>query len=189
MSHHSAGAAVPRLVHAEGNEDAARTDGGAADPLIGQALWRLEDARSRAVEWSARIRNLDWAPAPGLSSAGDPLYHLAAIELDWLGSEVRGDDFPGGWEEWFPVDVRDEQGRLSEVRGETRERHLARLSWVRSGLLATLRVMTVADFREPRVLPAYTVTPEWVLHHLALHEAHHAGQIAFLGHLHRAANS
>lgn len=161
---------------------------GATDPLIGQALWRLEDARSRTLKGVVKVDDLDWAPAPGLSSAGDLLYHLAAIELDWLGTEVRRGEFPGGWEEWFPVDVRDGQGRLVEMRGETRERHLARLSWVRSELLSTFRTMTLDDFHEGRVLPAYTVTPEWVLHHLTLHEAHHAGQIAFLGHMHRAAN-
>lgn len=160
----------------------------AADPTVGRALWRLEDARSRTLERLEKVPDVDWAPAPGLSSAGDLLYHLAAIELDWLGSEVRGDAFPEGWEEWFPVDVRDGQGRLSQMRGEMRDRHLARLAWVRSELLAAFQPMTLTDSREGWVLPAYTVTPEWVLHHLTLHEAHHAGQIAYLGHLHRAAH-
>lgn len=160
---------------------------GATEPVVGRALWRLVDARSRTLERLEKIADVDWSPAPDLSSVGDLLYHLAAIELDWLGAEVRGGVFPEGWQEWFPVDVRDRQGHLSELRGEALARHLARLAWVRSELLATFQSMTLMDFREPRVLSAYTVTPEWVLHHLTLHEAHHAGQIAFLGHLHRAA--
>lgn len=160
----------------------------AANPVIGGALWHLEDARARTLERLAKVPELDWAPTPGLSSAGDLMYHLAAIELDWLGAEVRGDIFPPGWEEWFPVEVRDPRGRLSELRGEPLDRHLARLAWVRAELLATFQVMPLEDFGRARELPAYTVTPGWVLHHLTLHEAHHAGQIAYLGHLYRAAN-
>lgn len=161
----------------------------AADPTIGQALWPLEDARQDTLALLPEGLNVDWTPAPGISSVGDLLYHLAAIELDWLACEVRGDVFPDGWEAWFPVDVRDAQGHLSELRGEPLDRHLARLAWVRAELLATFQAMSLASFREPRVLPAYTVTPEWVLHHLTLHEAHHAGQIALLGHLRRAASA
>jgi uncharacterized damage-inducible protein DinB len=161
----------------------------AADPAIGQALWQLGDARQDTLALLPEGLDVDWAPAPGVSSAGDLLYHLAAIELDWLACEVRGDVFPDGWEAWFPLDVRDAQGRLSELRGESLERHLARLAWVRAELLATFQPMSLETFRELRVLPAYTVTPEWVLHHLALHEAHHAGQVALLGHLRRAASA
>ena len=37
--------------------------------------------------------------------------------------------------------------------------------------------MTLDDYRRLRSLPDYDVTPEWVLHHLAQHEALHRGQI------------
>ena len=37
--------------------------------------------------------------------------------------------------------------------------------------------MTLDEFRRPRSLPQYDVTPEWVLHHLTQHEAEHRGHI------------
>jgi uncharacterized damage-inducible protein DinB len=37
--------------------------------------------------------------------------------------------------------------------------------------------MDLAEFRRVRALPAYDVTPEWVLHHLMQHEAEHRSQI------------
>jgi uncharacterized damage-inducible protein DinB len=40
--------------------------------------------------------------------------------------------------------------------------------------------MTVAEFRRPRPVNFYLVTPEWVLHHLMQHEAEHRGQIEIL---------
>jgi uncharacterized damage-inducible protein DinB len=33
------------------------------------------------------------------------------------------------------------------------------------------------EFRRPRHLEQYDVTPQWVLHHLIQHEAEHRGQI------------
>ncbi|WP_170928842.1 DinB family protein [Deinococcus hopiensis] len=159
----------------------------ATTPEIGEALWRLGEARTRTRERVNKIGEVDWTAGPGLSSVGDLLYHIAAIELDWLAVEVCGDVFPPGWNAWFPVDVRSSDGRLTQMRGEALERHLERLAWVRAELVKTFEVMTPEDYHRPRELSAYTVTPAWVLHHLTLHEAHHAGQIAFLGHLHRAA--
>jgi uncharacterized damage-inducible protein DinB len=40
--------------------------------------------------------------------------------------------------------------------------------------------MSLAEFRRPRQGPSYTVTPEWVIHHLTQHEAEHRGQIVQL---------
>jgi uncharacterized damage-inducible protein DinB len=37
--------------------------------------------------------------------------------------------------------------------------------------------MTDDEFSRPRSLPAYDVSPAWVLHHLAQHEAEHRGEI------------
>jgi len=137
----------------------------------------LHEARARTLATVAELkRGLD-DPAPAGHSAGTLLYHLAAIELDWLYAEVRQEAFPAEAEAWFPLDVRDSDGRLSVLAGEGLERHLARLSWVRGLLDDTFGALSLADFRRPRELEAYTVTPEWVLMHLSLHEAHHAGQL------------
>jgi uncharacterized damage-inducible protein DinB len=40
--------------------------------------------------------------------------------------------------------------------------------------------MTLQDFRRPRQLPEYDVTPEWILHHLMQHEAEHRGEMGIL---------
>jgi uncharacterized damage-inducible protein DinB len=37
--------------------------------------------------------------------------------------------------------------------------------------------MSREEFRRPRKVEDYTVTPEWVIHHLIQHEAEHRGQI------------
>ncbi len=155
----------------------------AADSLIGQTLWALDEARRRTLALLSddlRGLHLDWRPAPTLSSAGDLLYHIAAIELDWLVNEVREAAFPEDVGEWFPVDVRDDQGRLSKWEGEGLGRHLARLNWVRGELLQTFSAMSPGDFVRPRQMEAYAVTPQWVAAHLSLHEAHHAGQLTLL---------
>jgi len=153
-------------------------------PDIGQALWALEDARRRTLEALAGLREetLDWRPPAGGNTVGTLLYHIAAIELDWLYVEVL--QAPEPWPEevtrFFPVDVRDEHGALTRLDGEPLSAHLARLDAVRARLLATFRAMPPADFRRLRSLPAYRVTPEWVLHHLCQHEAEHRGHIALL---------
>lgn len=153
-------------------------------PDIGRGLWCLEDTRRRTKESLDGLdqRTLDWTAPAGGNSIGTLLYHLAAIELDWLYAEVL--EAPEPWPEevtrLFPVDVRDERGRLTPVGGVPLADHLARLDLVRARLLATFRAMPIADFRRPRRLPAYNVTPEWVLHHLSQHEAEHRGHIALL---------
>jgi hypothetical protein len=78
------------------------------------------------------------------------------------------------------VDVRDEAGLLSRVSGRLPAEHDEMLDAVRAYLLEAFRTMTPEDFRRPRHLPDYDVTPEWVVHHLAQHEAEHRGQIGEL---------
>lgn len=142
-------------------------------------LAALHEARRRTLGTVARIGDLD-AVKVGHHSAGTLLYHVAAIELDWLYCEVLQADFPIEDAEWFPYPVRDKEGHLSAVTNEPLERHLARLSWVRGLLDGTFLPMSAEDFCRPRVLEQYDVTPEWVLTHLTLHEAHHEGQLALL---------
>lgn len=152
-------------------------------PQVGAALWRLEDARDRT------LRLLRDMPAetidretPG-NSVGAILYHVALIEADWLFAEILQEPIPAQLHHLLPVDVRDQDGILTAVRGQTLEEHLARLAAIRSILLDRLRAMTDEDFQRVRSLRQYDVSPDWVLHHLAQHEAEHRGELgAAIGH-------
>ena len=152
---------------------------------VGAPLAVFHDARLRTVNRVKKISGLD-AVTVGHHSAGTLLYHIALIEMemDWLYADVlekAEDNFPAGARNWFPLDAGGEEGHLSIVTGEPLERHLARLAWVRGLLDVTFTDMPPYDFRHPRVLDDHDVTPEWVLMYLALHEAHHEGQLALLG--------
>ena len=149
------------------------------DPVVGAALWRLEDTRERTVEVLDAIGDaaVDWASPWGGNTVGTLLYHLAVIELDWLYAEILVAEPPEEFLRLFPYDVRDGTGRLTAVRGHSLDDHLARLAAVRSRFLYSLRDMTAEDFRRPRSLKPYDVTPEWVIHHLNQHEGEQRGQI------------
>ena len=153
-------------------------------PEIGRGLWALEDMRRRTKQALAELdeSTLDWLPPTGGNSIGTLLYHLAAIELDYLYSDVL--EAPEPWPEavmrLFPVDVRDAHGRLTRVSGVPLTEHIERLDMVRAQLLATLREMSLEEYRRPRTLPDYQVTPEWVVHHLSQHEAEHRGHLALV---------
>ena len=146
---------------------------------IGHWLWALEDSRQRT------LRALTALPAAAVdystpcidNTIGTLLYHIAAIEADWLFSEVLQEEFSPEIARLFPYDVRDERGRLSVVHGVDLATHLDRLAQVRATLLAAFRSISPEDFDRVRALPAYDVTPAWVIHHLCQHEAEHRGQI------------
>lgn len=153
------------------------------DPTIALWLWALDDARQRTLAQLADLppTYLDWTPPAGGNSIGTLLYHLAAIEADWLSAEVREEvPFAPKLVALFPYDVRDGAGRLRVVAGLTLAEHLARLATTRAELSRTFRALAPADFRRIRTLPDYDVTPEWVLHHLMQHEAGHRGEIGMI---------
>ena len=89
-------------------------------------------------------------------------------------------------ESWFPYDVRDESGRLTTVKGFGLRDYLARMKAIRTNLLAGFQTMRLETFRTAREMENYHVTPEWVLHHLAQHEAEHRGEILMLRGLYQA---
>lgn len=152
-------------------------------PPLAMALWQMEDARMRTVRWLYTIDQslLDWSP-PGetVNTIGTLLYHIAAIELDWVYADILKAPWPAEVEPWFQQNVRDASGRLSVVTGESLEIHLERLTTTRHAVLEGLRGMTEHDFNAPRVLPNYIVTPAWALHHLCQHEAEHRAEMMSL---------
>jgi uncharacterized damage-inducible protein DinB len=151
----------------------------AVDPEIGRALWLLEGARRRLKKALTDLDPawLDWEPYPGGNSVGTLLYHIAAIELDWLYCEVLEEEFPPAVQALIPYPVRDKEGRLFPVTAVPLPDHLQRLDAARQLLLDVYASLTLADFRRARHLPQYHVTPEWVLYHLTQHETEHRGQI------------
>lgn len=152
-------------------------------PEIGRPVWMLEETRRRTKACLERLSAdaLDWTPGPADNSIGALLYHLAAIEADWLYMEVlEAETFPPDLVALFPEDVRDESGQLVTARGMSLADSLERLDVVRRHLLAAYREMSLAEFRRVREFPDYDVTPEGVLHHLIQHEAEHRGQIGLV---------
>lgn len=150
------------------------------EPEIGRWLWALQDGRRRTKEAlrGISVETLDWRPAGGGNTIGTLLYHVAAIEMDWLYTEIlESDSYPPELARYFPYDVRDAGGQLVPVIGETLQGHWDRLEWVRGHFLAAFRGMSLEEFRRPRRLEEYDVTPEWVIHHLIQHEAEHRGQM------------
>ena len=152
-------------------------------PEIGQWLWALEDTRRRtkqALE-GATQEALDWQD--GGNGIGSLLYHIAAVELDWLYADTLAQEFPANFRDWFARDVREEDERLVVVIGESFEQHLKRLDWARGLLLEAFKGMSLEEFRRPKTLsdPDRDVSPQWVLYHLIRHEATHQGQILMLG--------
>lgn len=155
-----------------------RPDGYA--PGVGALLAMMEDCRERTLRLVASLdaaRIDDPTPWHG-NTAGSLLYHVAAIELDWLYAEIMAKDFPEEVLSWFPHEVREKDGRLTPVLGEPLERHLDRLAAVRERMREELRSLTDDDLQAVRKTDGgRTVTPEWVFHHLMQHEAEHRGQL------------
>jgi uncharacterized damage-inducible protein DinB len=147
------------------------------EPLVGAALWRLEDARARTLRVLADTPPEYVDRDIGGNTIGTILYHVALIEADWLYSEILEEEPPAKIVALLPVDHRDQAGVLSAMHGQTVEQHLSRLSTMRTELLGRLLGMDVEDYLRPRSLADYDVSPAWVLHHLAQHEAEHRGEI------------
>ena len=152
------------------------------DPEIGRWLAAFQDARRRTLETLHVLQDLppaviDWQPPEGGSSIGTVLYHIADIEADWLYVEVLEQPFPPAVSALLTYPTRDEENRLTQVRGVSLADHLIRLERVRSLALEVYQAMEPVDFRRARSLEPYDVSPEWVLHHLMQHEAEHRSEL------------
>ncbi|MBZ0299769.1 MAG: DinB family protein [Anaerolineae bacterium] len=66
------------------------------EPEIGRLLWMLEDCRQRTRSALDGLNPavVDWAGGVNSHSIGTLLYHIAAIELDWLHTEVTQGGLP-----------------------------------------------------------------------------------------------
>jgi uncharacterized damage-inducible protein DinB len=152
-------------------------------PEIGRWLWAIEDTRRRTKEALAAIGAgaIDWTPPFEGNTIGALLYHIALIEADYLcGDVLELSTYPDAIVALFPYPDRDAHGALTVPPAMSLDQHLQRLDFVRERLLTTFATLTPEDYRRPRSLPRYTITPEWTLHHLMQHEAEHRGQIATL---------
>lgn len=148
------------------------------EPEIGRLLWCLEDVREKLVSKLSGIsqNELDRKPDER-QSIGSLLYHIAIIEADWLYEEVLVRDWDPEVAALFPFSHRTDDDELMHVEGQSLEEHFYRLQKVREVFLSYFRSMNIEDWRRPRILKQYDVTPEWVVYHLIEHEAHHRGQI------------
>ena len=151
-------------------------------PEIGRALAMLEDCRQRTRQVLANLNPaaVDWVGGMNGHSIGTLLYHIAAIEVSWLGIEVTQGRLPDEVWDHFETDVCDPEGHLTPVSGQTLDEHWQRLDYTRGLLLDVYKKMSLEDYRYARCFDEYDVTPEWVLYHLMQHEAGHRDELAAL---------
>jgi hypothetical protein len=152
------------------------------EPTVGLGLSLLENARWRILRSINELKPaaVDWSDDCDRHTIGTLLYHIALVEVDWLYFDVLQTDFPKEIETLFPYPMRSEDGRLSVVKGESLDVHLERLQTARNHTLNVFKPMTLVDYRRPRVIKEYDVTPEWVIHHLSEHEDEHRAEIVSL---------
>lgn len=155
---------------------------------IGYALWHLEQARSWTLVYLADISQeaLDRTPYGHQHSVATLLYHIAVFEVEWVYTDVLGNDYdmereipgcPPHISEVLPYPMLLEDHVYTPVHGEPMETHLTRLDTIRRDLIEVFAAMDLDDFRTLRPSDDTEVTPEWVLMHLARHESEHRGQI------------
>jgi uncharacterized damage-inducible protein DinB len=148
------------------------------EPEISRWIWCLEDVRRTILAKISGLaqENLD-RRINGGHSIGSLLYHIALIEADWFYEEVLCGNWNPEIRALFPFEDRNQDNTLSHVEGLDLDEHLFRLKSVRDALLSHFITMDIEDWRKPRILKDYDVTPEWVIYHLIEHESHHRGQI------------
>ncbi len=157
-------------------------------PPIGYALWHLDESRDRTIWYLDGISQtaLDTRPGGHRHSVATLLYHIAVFEVEWVYTDVLGNDYdmerripgcPPEVAEVLPYPMLLENHMYTPVSEEPLSTHLERLEVVREHLIDVFSSMTVGDFRTLRPSDDTEATPEWVLMHLARHESEHRGQI------------
>ncbi|MED1205757.1 DinB family protein [Heyndrickxia acidicola] len=148
---------------------------------IGRWLWCLEDVRKDLLH---ELNGISQIVLDGKiderQTIGSLLYHIALVEADWLYEEVLCTEWDPEIRSLLPAEIRSEDGSMTHIEGQSLEGHLHRLNKVRETFLSHFKTMDLEDWRKPRNLEKYDVTPEWVVYHLIEHESHHRGQIFHL---------
>jgi len=155
----------------------------ADDPEVGRWLSGMEVTRQDTLRELKEVPDgaLDWKPSGSENTISTLLYHIALVEADWLLEDILGPEAAPPWPtDLLPFDARDEERRLTQIEGTTKERHLERLQGVRDLFLEFLRSMPADELHRIRAREKYDVAPDWVLHHLIQHESEHRAQIASL---------
>ena len=142
---------------------------------ISRWLAALTDARGRTLALISRLSDA-YLDRGEPNTIGSVLYHLAAIEADWLYDEMRGEPerIPV---QLFPFDVREEGGLLTPIRDMSLSEHLDRLATIRRSLVDYVATLDAESFTRPLSRADYDVAPAYVLHHLLQHEAEHRAEI------------
>ena len=148
---------------------------------LGVLLATMADTRRRTLEAIEGLTDSEVdAEVVGLpNTVGATLYHIAAIEADWLYYDLLEVDYPGWMETTFPFPVREDDGVLSAAPGYTAAQHIDRLAKVRQHFLNDI-VELGRSLDERNGVQENPSTPRWILHHLSQHEAEHRGQIQVL---------
>lgn len=149
-------------------------------PQVGVWMWAFENSRKRTLNALEGIKPdlLEWFPAWQGNTISTLIYHLAAIEVDWLFTDIlEKDEFSPQVEVLFPQVVRQPNGDLTVINGFSLVDHLKRLAVIREYFLKSLRDFSDEEFLRVRSFQDYDVTPQWTIHHLMQHEAEHRGQI------------
>lgn len=146
------------------------------DDDVGRWLAAIADARGRTLGLIDGLQDGDLDRGEP-NTIGSVLYHLAAIEADYLYDEIRREPeaIPT---DLFPYDVREEDGILTPVRRMTVAEHLDRLETTRRSLEECIRALDEAAFHRPKAASGgYDMSPAYVLYHLTQHEAEHRAEI------------